>query len=110
MGNRISLLSAALDDADAMKCFLAAIPEGERLASLLERGRPIDSRAYDDDTEIARYVVSDGSIVKCFVVTGVTIDQAEMIAAACLTIPAWNEPAFRETVEVALGPTFDPED
>jgi hypothetical protein len=110
MGNRISLLSAALPDAAAMTRFLAAIPDGDRLASLLQLGRPVNSRAYDDDTETARYVVSDGADVKCFVVTGVTIDQAEMIAAACLTLPAWEEAAFREAVEVALGPTFDPAD
>jgi hypothetical protein len=52
-------------------------------------------------------VASDGAMVKCFAVTNITIDQAEMIAAACLEISAWDEAEFRETVLQSLGPTID---
>jgi hypothetical protein len=41
-------------------------------------------------------------------VTDITIDQAEMIAAACIDIPALDEIGFREAVAQSLGPTFDP--
>ncbi len=91
-----------------MAGFLAAIPNGEALAPLLHRGELMSSRAYDDETWTARFVSSDGQVVKCFAVTDITIDQAEMIAAACADHPAQDEADFRETVAQSLGPTFDP--
>jgi hypothetical protein len=46
-------------------------------------------------------------VVKCFAVTDITIDQAEMIAAACIDIPGLDEAGFREAVAQSLGPTID---
>ncbi len=108
MSSRIAVTSARLDDAGEMAEFLLPIPNGEDLKKLLEARRAVTSRAYDDDTGTARFVVSDGDVVKCFLITDITIDQAEMIAAACFANPVWNEAGFREDVEQALGPTFDP--
>jgi hypothetical protein len=108
MSTRISVTSAHLDDAVQMAAFLAPIPEGEVLAKVLRQREPTTSRAYDDETWTARFVVSDGDVVKCFVVTDVTIDQAEMIAAGSIDSAAWSEAGFREAVVLALGPTFDP--
>jgi hypothetical protein len=97
-----------LDDAVAMAGFLSAIPNSEALAQLLRKGEGLSSRAYDDETWTARFVSSDGQVVKCFAVTDITIDQAEMIAAACADSPALDESDFREAVAQSLGPTFDP--
>ena len=108
MSTRISVTTARLDDSSGMAEFLRGIPNGVDLEKLLKRGMPVSSRAYDDDTWTARFVVSDGHEVECFVVTDVTIDQAEMIAAASMDTAAWSEPAFRAAVRQALGPTFDP--
>jgi hypothetical protein len=108
MSTRISFAMARLDDAAAMTRFLFAIPNGEELAKVLRAGEAVSSRAYDDETWTARFVASDGRVVKCFAVTDITIDQAEMIAAACVGIPAWDEAGFREAVTQSLGPTFDP--
>ncbi len=91
-----------------MAAFLSPIPNGEELAKVLHQREAIVSRAYDDETWTARFVVSDGEAVTCFVVTDITIDQAEMIAAASVANSAWSEDAFREAVALALGPTFDP--
>jgi hypothetical protein len=108
MSNMISMTSARLDDPASMSEFLQAIPNGDRLAMVLAGGAPIASRAYDDDTETARFVASDGGVVKCFAVSGITIDQAEMIAFVGADLAALEEPGFRDVVVQALGPTFDP--
>lgn len=89
--------------------FLADIPNRDDLVKVLQERKPVASRAYDDDTWTARFVASDGQMVKCFAVSDITIDQAEMIAAACLDISVWDEEEFRQAVAESLGPTLDPE-
>jgi hypothetical protein len=108
MSTRISVTTAHLQDDREMAAFLAPIPNSDALAKILHLREPATSRAYDDDTWTARFVVSDGDVVKCFVVTDITIDQAEMIAASSIDSAAWSESGFREAVAQALGPTFDP--
>ncbi len=107
MSTQISFATAWLDDAAAMAEFLSAIPNGEDLGKVLQDKKAVSSRAYDDETWTARFVASDGRLVKCFTVSAITIDQAEMIAAACLDTFAWDEPGFRGAVAEALGPTLD---
>ena len=110
MSTKISMAMARLDDGDAMAKFLAPIPNGERLARVLEDRHPLASRAYDDETWTARFVASDATLVKCFTVSDITIDQAEMIAAACPDIGGLELDEFRQAVELALGPTLDADD
>jgi hypothetical protein len=105
---RISFSKAQLHDAAAMADFLRAIPNSEELARVLQTRKAVSTRAYDDDTWTARFVASDGAMVKCFAVTDVTIDQSEMIAAAGIDILACDEDAFREAVAQSLGPTLSP--
>ena len=93
-----------------MAKFLADIPNGEELAKVLQDRESVSSRAYDDETWTARFVSSDGQAVKCFTVTDITIDQAEMIAAACTDILGCDEAGFREAVARSLGPTFESAD
>jgi hypothetical protein len=107
MDKPIATASARLDDEEAMERFLLPIPNSEQLAKVLEGRKPVSTRAYEDETQTARFVVSDGNTVKCFTVANVTIDQAEMIAAACEDMHAGGEKAFREAVEQALGTAFD---
>jgi hypothetical protein len=106
MSTKISVAMARLDDPAAMAEFLSPIPNGEQLGKALENRSPVTSRAYADDAWTGRFVASDGHVVKCFTVTEITIDQAEMIAAVCIDIHAWDESVFREAVEQALGPTL----
>ena len=90
-----------------MAKFLSGIPNSEDLGKVLQKKEAVSSRAYDDETWTARFVDSDGRVVTCFAVTDVTIDQAEMIAAACILVPGLDEAGFREIVAQALGPTID---
>jgi hypothetical protein len=107
VSTKISSATARLDDAAAMARFLSGIPNGEDLGKVLQRREAVSSRAYDDETCTAHFVASDGQVVKCFAVTDITIDQAEMIAAACIDIPGLDEAGFRELVAQSLGPTID---
>jgi hypothetical protein len=107
MSTRISCATARLQDASEMTKFLVGIPNSEELAKVLRDRESVSSRAYDDETWTARFVASDGQVVKCFAVTDITIDQAEMIAAACTDILACDEAEFREAVAQSLGPTFE---
>src|ERR1700722_14480464 len=107
MDKKISVASARLDDAAAMTEFLSPIPNGEQLAKVFENGKPISTRTYEDEMQTARLVVSEGKIATCFTVSDITIDQAEMIAATSEEMHAWDERAFREAVEQALGDAFD---
>ena len=109
MSTKISMTTARLDDADAMARFLVQIPYGEQLAKVLEDRHPVTSRAYHDETWTARFVASDAAEVTCFTVSDITIDQAEMIAAACPDISGLKLDEFRRAVEQALGPTLDAE-
>ncbi|MGC1520429.1 MAG: hypothetical protein WA803_02715 [Steroidobacteraceae bacterium] len=110
MSTRIVFAAARLDDADAMATFLSGIPNRDDLARVLEERKPVASRAYDDDSWVARFVASDGRVVKCFAVTDITIDQAEMIAAATMNLSAWDENEFRQAVVQSLGTLIDPAD
>ncbi len=110
MSNRIAFTTACLDDADAMARFLTDIPNRDDLARVLRQRKPVASRAYDDESGTARFVASDGRVVKCFAVSDVTIDQAEMIAAACMSLSAWNEAEFRQALLLSLGTLIDPAD
>jgi hypothetical protein len=104
----VSMATALLADAAAMARFLSPIPNGDRLAEILGNGKPISSRAYDDDTWTARFVASDGVSVKCFTVSDVTIDQAEIIAAVSLDFSSWQEADFCDMVRRVLAATPDP--
>ncbi|MGA2862323.1 MAG: hypothetical protein ABSF31_11285 [Steroidobacteraceae bacterium] len=102
MLREIVTTTARLDDDAELARFLAPIPNGEQLAEVLADRKPVSTRAYDDETETARFVESDGDIVKCFMVADITIDQAEMITAEWEGVCALDESAFREAIERAL--------
>ena len=104
----ISLATALLADPAAMAKFLSPIPNSDQLAKVIGVGKPVASRAYEDDAWTARFVSSDGVSVKCFTVTNITIDQAELIAAVSDDFSAWQEPEFRDMVKEVLAATPDP--
>ena len=102
MHTAIVATTARLDDETGMARFLAPIPNGDRLARVLEGAKPVSTRAYEDETQTARFVESDGSVVMCFAVAGITIDQAELIEIEWERICALDEELFRQAVERAL--------
>ena len=102
MSSPIVTTTAHLDDAAETAKFLSPIPNSEQLAKVLEGREPVSTRAYEDETMTARFVESDGDIVKCFTVTDITIDQAEMIEAEWEGVCSLDETAFQSAVERAL--------
>jgi hypothetical protein len=104
MSDAFMLVSTArIDEPQAMAAFLASIPDSTELAKLVGKKGPLNTRAYDDENQAARFVISDGTTVTCFTVTDITIDQAEMITIECEKSDAWSESAFREAAVRALG-------
>jgi hypothetical protein len=102
MNSAIVTTEARLDDAAEMAKFLLPIPNAGQLAIVLEGRKPVSTRAYEDETLTARFVESDGNVVMCFTISGITIDQAEMIEVEWEAICALDEAAFRKTAERVL--------
>jgi hypothetical protein len=102
MSMHIKTSNARLDESASLAAFLAPIPNADGLAQVLKSGEPVSTRAFDDESFTARFVVSDGASVRCYAVEGISIDQAELIALACERIDQFSEQAFRGAVEEAL--------
>jgi hypothetical protein len=100
---KILVATARIADSKAMAAFLASIPDSAELAALLAGKEPLNTRAYDDANQTARFVISDGAIATCFTVSDITIDQAEMITVECERSNAWSEPEFQLAAARALG-------
>ena len=100
---KIAVAEARIDDPSVMASFLAPIPNNGELAALLAKKEPLNTRAYDDETQTARFVISDGNIAICFAVTDITIDQAELITIACEESNEWGAASFPEAASRALG-------
>jgi hypothetical protein len=100
---KITIAEARIDDAGAMASFLAPIPDSEVLGALLATRRAQNTRAYEDERQTARFVVSDGTAAICFTVAYITIDQAELITLACEKAEAWNAVTFPSAASQALG-------
>jgi hypothetical protein len=103
---KLHTVAVRLDDAQALEQFLADIPYHDGLAELLATRTPQNTRGYDDDNQIARFVISDGDVVTCFTVPEITIDQAELITLACEQANAWDAAAFQQAVVRVLGGSY----
>jgi hypothetical protein len=107
---KITMATAPIADPGAMAGFLASIPNNDSLAALLYTREPQNTRAYDDENLVARFVISDGEIATCYTVANVTIDQAELITLACEELDAWDAAAFREAVVRSVREPFEWDD
>ena len=123
MEQRIFTAVARLDDSGAMAKLLAPgwgqlflppavlivagqapISNSDGLRKILEPGRSVAAKAYEDDANLGRFVFSDGVTVLCFTVTGITLEQATAIATVCDEMgTSWTAKAFKSAVETALG-------
>ncbi len=103
MDTDIQISEARIDDHSALASFLSAIPDSEQLGTLISTRDPLNTRAYDDDHQTARFVVSDGTTATCFTIAGITIDQAELITLSCEESNQWNVAAFRQALARAVG-------
>jgi hypothetical protein len=100
---KLHTATVRLDDRKALSDFLASVPNSDGLAQLLASRTPQNTRAFDDDNQVARFVISDGSLVTCFTVDDITIDQAELITLACEEADAWDEASFQQALAGVLG-------
>ena len=106
----IEVLKAAarLDDAEGIERFLAEVPRGEGLRTMLQPGRKHRVEQYDQETRTARYLLIDGVWFVCFVVTDVSLEQARAVARQIAGMAEWSTPIFHRAVERALNVTFPP--
>jgi hypothetical protein len=102
VGTKTLTTTARIDEPNALAAFLASIPNSAELGNLIRTKEPLNTRAYDDENETARFVISDGIDATCFAVIGITIDQAEMITVECEKSDAWSDIAFREAAARVL--------
>jgi hypothetical protein len=100
---QLHVSTVSLADRPALARFLSTVPNSEGLAQLLLTQTPQNTRAFDDDEQVARFVISDGAIVTCFTVESITIDQAELITLACEEADTWDEASFRQAVAHVVG-------
>jgi hypothetical protein len=108
MGTNIHISEARIEDQSSLASFLSAIPESAQLGALISTREPLNTRAYDDDQQSARFVISDGTTVTCFTIAGITIDQAELITIFCEESNEWNVAAFRQALARAVGEPAEP--
>ena len=102
---QLHVATVHLADRPALAQFLSTVPNSEGLAQLLLTETPQNTRAFDDDAQLARFVISDGAVVTCFTVENITIDQAELITLACEEADTWDEASFRQSVARVVGVT-----
>ena len=101
--------TARLDDLEGIERFLDTIGvDADGLRAELKPGRMIHLEQYEKDTLTARYLKTDGVSYVCFIVIGVSLDDARRIAIASHEAPAWTTAAFREAVGLALGVVMPP--
>jgi hypothetical protein len=87
-----------------MARFLSPIREsGLLVEALRSKEKPVTWAHYDEQTRVARYVVSDGTTVMCIALTDITLYQADQVEVACEDIAEWGTQSFRRAVEQALG-------
>ena len=106
MGLEVLQAAARLDDAEGIERFLAGVPHSEALRPMMQPGRKHRVEQYDKDARTARYLLIDGVWFVCFVVTGITLEEARAIARQLTPVIEWSTPNFHRAVERALNVTF----
>ncbi len=108
MAIEVLIATARLDHAEGVETFIASMPKGESLRPMLQPGRKHCVEQYDKDTRTARFLLIDGTWFVCFVVTGISLEDARAIARQTATMVEWSTPNFHRAVERALNVTFPP--
>ena len=89
--------------------FLATIgSDVEGLRAQLKPGAMIHIEQYEKETLTARYLKTDGVSYICFIVIGVSLEDARRIALASRETPGWSTADFRKSVGKALGGVMPP--
>lgn len=100
--------TARLDDEEGKERFLATIgTDVEGLRAQLKPGNMAHLEQYEKETKTARYLKMDGETYLCFIVIGVTLEEARAIAQASHEV-VWTTLGFRNAVGRALGVVMPP--
>jgi hypothetical protein len=100
---KILFATARINDAAAIKVLLTPMRDRAALKRKLRPGFRGHKYAYDEWAHTARYLLTDGEIVCCYSVTGISLEQAATIATACDQISEWSTRTFQAAVERVLG-------
>ena len=75
--------AARLDDPEGVERFLASVPDREALRPMLQADRKHRVENYEKDTRTGRFLLVDGTWFVCFVVVGISLEEARaMILSA----------------------------
>jgi hypothetical protein len=102
MAIEVLMGAARLDDMAGIENFLRDLPNGEALRDKLKPGQKHRIEHYDKPNQTARYLLIDGVWFVCFVVIGVSLDDAQKIARQTDLLVDWTTPNFHAAVERAL--------
>jgi len=102
--------AARLDDEAGIETFLKETPNPDALRPILKPGEKRRIEHYDKNKRTARYLLLNGEWFVCFVVTDITLSQAQDIARQTDLLVDWSVPKFREAVGRALNLYFPPKD
>jgi hypothetical protein len=100
---RILSALARLNDAAAVNQLLAPMRNRATLKRKLRPGFCGHKYTYDLNARIARFLLTNGEIVACYSVTGVSLEEAKTIAIACEHLGEWSMRTFQAAVVSALG-------
>ena len=100
---KILLAKARLEDAPAVQSLLLPIQGHGNLTRMFSERRSGFSYAYEEESRVGRYIASNGVTVMSFSVTGVTREEAALIAQECERIAVWGMYEIRKATDRALG-------
>ncbi len=100
------LAKVRLDDTAAVQSVLS-IHDNRNLAKMLDERRSGFSFAYEEESRIGRFIASNGRNALSFSVTGITRQEAGLIAAECEQIFLWDIYEFRKAADRALRASFE---
>jgi hypothetical protein len=81
MQGSISMAAANLADEAALGNLLASIPNNQQLREALKPGFAGSADIYHAQTRTVRYVRADGKLAVCFILTDVSQQEAQAVAA-----------------------------
>jgi hypothetical protein len=102
MQGTISMAAAKLMDAVAVERLVAASPDAHRLRPLLKPGFAGAIDGYHAPTRTARYVRADGDLVVCFVLSGVSQQEAMAVGDALENVRHLDYAAFEAAVQSVI--------
>jgi hypothetical protein len=100
------LAKVRLDDTAAVQSVLS-IHDNRNLAKMLGERRSGFSYAYEEESCIGRFIASNGRTALSFSVTGITRQEAGLIAAECEQIFLWDIYEFRKAADRALRASLE---